>query len=461
MTSDSVLGSFRDPNGFVFKRDGVVYRQVNPAGRDAYDALLQSGLYETLVNKDLLVSHAEVEPASVEATHAYKVLLPDQVGFISYPYEWCFSQLKAAALLTLSAQRIALDHGMTLRDASAFNVQFHRGEPVLVDTLSFGPSLPGEPWVAYRQFCQHFLGPLSLMALRDTRVAQLLRANLDGIPLELTSRLLPSRSRVMLGLAIHVHAHARSQRRHGSLATTEGVRDPKPFTRTAFYGLLDSLSKCVQRLDAGHGTSAWIDYYQEGDSYSSTSLSIKEQLVRAYLTKTQPQTVWDLGANTGRFSQLASGLDADVVAFEQDHAAVDTHYNTLRRNGDARVLPLLADLLNPSPALGWAHTERDSLAARGPCDTALALALVHHLAIHNNVPFQLIAAFMQAICHSLIIEFVPKDDPKVQQMLARREDVFDRYSREEFLRAFERHFRLEAWEPLPGSKRSLYLMRAR
>jgi len=192
--SGIVASSFRDPSGFVFWQDGAIYRQINTIYKEDYDRLMTSGLHKALVEEGLIVSHEEVALQSAAPQVAYKVIRPDQVPFISYPYEWSFSQLKGAALATLRIQRKALDFGMSLKDCSAYNMQFMKGKPVFIDTLSFEKYQEGSPWVAYRQFCQHFLAPLALMSHRDSRLGQLLRIHLDGVPLDLASKLLPRRT---------------------------------------------------------------------------------------------------------------------------------------------------------------------------------------------------------------------------------------------------------------------------
>jgi len=202
---DIVPGSFRDPAGFVFRRDGQLLRQVNRLGADDYELLMGTGLYASLRERGWLVEHEETTERPMVPANAYKVLRPRAVDFVSYPYEWSFSQLQDAALLTLDAHLLALEHGMSLKDATAYNVQFAEGRPVLIDTLSFGPYREGEPWVAYRQFCQHFLAPLALMAHTDVRLNQLLRSYIDGVPLDLASRLLPGRTRWQPGLLVHIH----------------------------------------------------------------------------------------------------------------------------------------------------------------------------------------------------------------------------------------------------------------
>jgi ribosomal protein L11 methylase PrmA len=463
LTASVLPSSFRDPSGFVFTREGVLLRQVNLLWRDHYDLLMKSGLYSAMVEAGLLIPHEEVDLSLAATDGAHRVIRPELISFVSYPYEWSFSQLKDAALLTLRIQRMALDHGMSLRDASAFNVQFRAGRPVLIDTLSFEKLPEGRPWVAYRQFCQHFLAPLALAAYRDIRLAQLARVHIDGIPLDLASGLLPFRARLRLPLLLHLFLHARSQVRHEADAGVAGSsgRRTRAFTTQAFRGLIESLVKAVSRLTWRTGRSPWAGYYTEADSYTREAMEHKLELVDTFAGKTTARTAWDLGANTGRFSRIATAKGIQTVSFDLDPAAVESNYAQVVGDGETALLPLVMDLVNPSPAMGWENRERQSLLERGPTDLVMALALLHHLAIGNNVPLERLASFFADLCTWLIVEFVPKSDPKVQTLLALREDVFPDYTQEAFERAFGDRFDIQASEQVKDSERIMYLMRAR
>jgi len=418
--------------------------------REDYDHLMGSGLYEKLVRNGLMVAHTEVE---TNPESGYKTIRPEMIPFISYPYEWCFSQLKNAALITLKIQRIALDHQMVLKDASAYNIQFLRGKPVLIDTLSFAQYREGEPWIAYRQFCQHFLAPLALQAYQDVRLNQLLRIYIDGVPLDLASSLLPFRTRMKLSLAAHIHLHAKSQKHYAG-------KQPRKAKvgRLSLLGFLDSLQSSIRKLEWNPEGTEWGNYYED-TNYSSAALEQKKQVVSRFLERRKPEIVWDLGANTGVFSRLAAGAGAYTVAFDLDPAAVEKNYREMIQQKETNLLPLVLDLTNPSPGTGFENAERMSILERGPADTALALALIHHLAISNNVPLERLAAFFSKLCNSLIIEFVPKQDSQVQRLLATREDIFPGYTQENFETEFKKHFGIEEAAPIPGSERTLYLMR--
>jgi hypothetical protein len=457
MTRARVPGSFRDPSGFLFQSEGVVYRQVNPVFRDHYDLMMQSGFHRAAVDEGLLISHREVEAESFPGSAApYKILRPEQIAFISYPYEWCFSQLKDAALLTLRIQRRALEFGLSLRDASAYNVQFLRGLPVLIDSLSFEAYCEGRPWVAYQQFCKHFLAPLALMAHTHVDLRKLLRVNIDGIPLDLASRLLPGRTRIKLPLLLHVHLHARAHRKHADRPESAAKARETRVTRTALTGLLDSLEVAVRSLQWEPKGTEWADYYSD-TNYSTTALEEKKSLISGFLDEICPKSLWDLGANTGFFSRIASDLRIQTVACDVDDAAVEKNYRDCRGRGEDCLLPLVMDLTNPSPGIGWNNDERMSLFERGPADAVMALALVHHLAIGNNVPLSHIAHMFHRLCRFLIIEFVPKSDSQVQRLLANREDIFPNYDQQGFEEAFSDGFSLLERTALQDSERVLYL----
>ena len=361
-TTDAIRhpASFRDRSGFVFQHDGCILRQVNHCYRPHYDQLLASGLYDELVGANLIVPHNEASSDLSFDSQAYKVLRPAQLAFVSYLYEWSFSQLRDAALATLEIERRALAKGMTLKDASAYNIQLHEARPKLIDTLSFERYEEGRPWIAYRQFCQHFLAPLALMSRVDVRLGQLLRIHLDGIPLDLASRLLPWRSRFNLSLGLHIHAHARSQRRHAQAATS-AQKVPR-FSRRSFEAILAGLQSSLDGLKWNAAGTEWADYYEANHNYGESGLTAKERAVRELLLQVQPRTVWDLGANNGRFSRIAAQCGAEtVVAWDIDPACVDQNYRDVIKQRETAIHPLLLDLANPSPGIGWAHCERASL----------------------------------------------------------------------------------------------------
>lgn len=455
---EKVNGSFRDPSGFMFTHDGKLYRQVNTKYQAEYDLLMRSGLYDQLTKSRTLVAHQEVELALAPRPEiAYKVIQPEIVDFISYPYEWCFNQLKDAAILTLAIARRSLEFGMSLKDASAYNIQFHQGKPMFIDTLSFEKYEEGTPWVAYRQFCQHFLAPLALMTKTDVRLAQMLRLHIDGIPLDLASKLLPGSTRMNFGLATHIHFHAKSQQRYADKEVSHSEIKAR-VSKTAMSGLLDSLLSTVKSLNVKTIQTEWTDYYQN-NNYTQDSFEAKRQLVRSFIEKVQPKKVWDLGGNTGEFSRAASDLQIPTVCFDIDPGAVQQNYDLVKQNKEKFMLPLRMDLTNPSPDLGWHNAERESMQVRGPVDLVMALALIHHLAISNNVPLVDVADYFADLGDYLIIEFVPKSDSQVKRLLASRLDIFPDYTLDGFREAFKQRYVVLDEKPVEGSERTLFLMK--
>ena len=449
-------GSWRDPFGFVYRRHGILLRQVNSAAAAEWEATEGSGFLRRLQTAGLLIDH---EPApldwAADPSLVLTVIRPEPVPFISYPYEWTFGQLKAAALLTLEVQCQAMTHGLELRDASAYNVQFIGVRPVFIDTLSFRRATPGAPWIAYRQFCEHFLAPLALMSRRDIRLGGLLRDHLDGIPLDLAARLLPARTRLSLGLGSHIHLHARAQRRHADRPEAAGEAATRKMSPTRQAALHDSLVRLIGGLDWTPAGTEWADY-GTASSYDDASATAKDAVVGALIGDASPSVVWDLGANNGRYSAIAARTAGRVVALDIDPAAGERHWRDLVARGETRVLPVLQDLANPSPAIGWDGRERKSLFERAEGATLLALALVHHLAIGRNVPLPMLSATLARLGDKLIIEWVPKDDPMVRRLLATREDVFPDYTASGFEAAFSAHWRIERSMRVGETPRTIY-----
>jgi len=424
---------------------------------------VEGGLLARLEAGGELIPHEVVAlELAADPARAHAVIRPTEIAFVSYPAEWSFGMLRDAALLTLDVQAEAMAAGFTLRDASAYNVLFDGPRPVLIDHLSFEPATPGTPWPAYRQFCEHFLAPLALMARRDVRLGSLLRSHLDGIPLDLAARLLPWRSRFSPGLGPHIHLHARGQRRHadgGDAVAREAGR--ARVGRLGGEALIDSLRRTVAGLDWTPAGTEWADYADGtgADDQARAMATAKDGIVRSMLGDAGGSVVWDLGANVGRHSAIAAQLGRRVVAWDADPAAVERHYRSLRSAGSSgRVLPLLADLADPTPSVGWALRERRSMLERADADVVLALALIHHLAIGRNVPLPRIADLFASLAPDLILEWVGRDDPMVARLLATREDVFRDYDDAGFRAAFGRRFRVAEERPLPGSARTLFRM---
>jgi hypothetical protein len=448
--------SFRDPAGFVFAVNDVFYRQVNQSYAGHYDLLIRSGLYDALTGNGLLVPHTEVAENLTGSPDRYKTLLPRQIHRISYACEWSPEQLKDAALLTLHIQQIAMDHGMTLKDAPPLNIQFEQGRPIFLDTLSFEQYDPGRPWIAYRQFCECFLFPLYLHRYLRTGTGNLVTGWPEGIPAAATARLLPPKSRWNAGAWMHVflQSHVRS------LPSSRGSAGKTSFSKTKLSNLIEHLQNLINRLtitDTKNPT--WANYYSEtilGKGY----LESKERLFRQYLHGIEFSSALDLGCNDGWFSKILAEKGMPVLAVDSDWQCVNSLYIYNRENKQADILPLCVDLSNPTPASGFRNAERASFTDRARAGLVIALALIHHLSLGKNIPLPLIATwFHELTANYLIIEFVPLSDEKARQLIARKETEPDGYDIVSFELAFSRYFRVEMKDPIPGTDRILYRLK--
>jgi ribosomal protein L11 methylase PrmA len=453
--------SFRDRSGAICYSGDNVYRVVGVSYAASYDQLFQSGLYKALTEKGSLIPHEELPSdqwpiEQLLGQPVYKVLQVPRIPFISYPYEWSFQQAKEAALLTLQIQLIALEHGMTLKDASAYNIQFWKGKPVFIDTLSFEPYEEGKPWAAYRQFCTHFLAPLALISKVSIDLRRFSQLYIDGIPLDLASKLLLKKTRFSPFFQMHIHYHSKLENRYsGDVQASKKVKFN--LSKTKLAAIINHLQSGVKSLNLTISKTEWSDYYSQF-SYSDASIEHKKALVGEWTKAIAPQHTWDLGCNTGMFSEVIQPHSGQVTSFDIDYLAIEKFYQNLKTKAYTNVLPLVLDLSNPTPAIGWANKERKSFPDRGGVDLILALALIHHLSIGNNVPFIQVAEHFSILAKRLIIEFVPKHDVQSQRLLVTKPDVFDDYNQNNFEEAFERYFVIQKQQAITGTERTLYLM---
>ena len=447
--------SFRDPSGFLFYSGTKLLRQINKSYQDDYDLLFSSDLYSSLTSKKLLICHQEVLDYNVKDKRAYKIIEPEIIAFISYPYEWSFNQLKDAALLTLRIQKIALKHGMSLKDATAYNVQFHNGRPIFIDTLSFEKYEENKPWVAYKQFCQHFLAPLALMSKTDIRLNQLLKIYIDGIPLDLASKILPAKTKLNFSLLMHIHMHSIAQKKYEKKGTASKKTE---ISKKNLESIIISLKSVVSKLKKNKQDTEWAEYYTF-TNYSDKAFLNKKEIITNFVKSVKPKTVWDLGANTGEFTQIGCDYGAKCVAYDIDPLAVDANYLRVKEKKSTNLLPLVLDLLNPTPDIGWNNEERKSVKNRPHPDLIFALAIIHHIALSNNTPLSKIAKCFSELSENLIIEFVPKTDSKVKILLESREDIFSRYNENDFITDFEEYYKIIDRKNVIDSERTLFLMK--
>ncbi len=449
--------SFRDNSGFVFCEHGEIFRAITYSYKENYEHLIECGLYDYLIKENLLISHTEEVLKDKLNPDIYKIIKPKKIDFISYPYEWCFSQLKDAALTTLRIQKAALKHGMTLKDSSAYNIQFYRGKPILIDTLSFEIYNENEPWTAYNQFCKNFLAPLVLAAFCDVRLNLLLKNFIDGIPLDLSKKILGTKVFLSLGVFIHVYLHSKFQIKYSDKNESLSV-NKKWMNKDSLLRLIGNLETTVNKLRIKKDKTHWSNYYFDR-YHSKIYFDEKKEIVKTYIEKVKTKRVCDFGANDGEFSKIASAWSDVVLAFDSDHNCIEECYNHVKENNIQNLIPLVVDLSNPTPPIGWANSERMSLVERLNADLVLALAFIHHLCISNNLPFNLITEFFCKICNWLIIEFVPKSDPMVKKLLLHRKDIFESYCVEDFEREFLKYFSVIDYKKVSGTDRIIYLMK--
>ena len=447
--------SFRDPSGHIYRDGSRVLRAIHEVAARDYEHVRDAGLLDRWIGRGLLVPTREVPrtelPSDVPAVH---VVEHDPVRFVSYPYEWSFAGLKAAALLHLDLQLDALAHDVALSDASAYNVQFDGARPVFIDLLSLRPYRPGEYWVAQRQFAEQFLNPLLLRALLGVPHNAWYRGSLEGITSADLNALLSARQKLSWNVFSHVTLPARL-----AAQTAASGRPPappqRPLSKAAYHGLLTQLREWIARLSPRAAKTTWGDYDMT-HTYAADEQSRKRAAVAAFITRLKPRLVWDVGCNTGEYSELALEAGAGaVVGFEADHGACERAFAraaTLTKP----FLPLLVDAANASPSQGWNLSERPALASRGPADALIALAVAHHLAIGRNVPLDAVVSWLTAQAPAGVIEFVQKSDPTVQLMLTGREDIFSDYTEDAFRRALASRARIVHVETVSAAERRLF-----
>jgi len=444
--------SYRDPSGFIFYKDGILYRQVNQVFQKKFALFIKSGLYQKLVERKLLIPHETIHKNLTGSSDWYLTLQPEKLPFISYPYEWCFNMLKDAALLTLTIAEQAMESGMMLKDASAYNIQIYNGKMIFIDTLSFEEYDEQKPWIGYRQFCEHFFAPLSLMHYLKQPLQNLFIGFPDGIPLNIASAMLPFRSKLNLHNYLHLHLQSSVIKKNKKAS----IKD-RPFAKQKMKNLLRSLEDGIHSFSFSQTSTTWSNYYEEATQRGGYMAS-KKQIVGDWLSNLNFKTVCDAGANKGAFSELVAGQSAYVISWDADHCSINELYKNIQQKNTLNIYPLVIDLGNPSPSLGLNNEERTSFLARTKVDLTLALALIHHLTLGRNIPFTKVAELFWSITKYLVIEFVPTEDEKVKMMTLHKKDLLAIYSEINFEGSFQNYFSILNKQVISDSGRILYLM---
>ena len=453
-------GSFRDPAGYVYHLDGRVFRNVNEIARNQYEAIRDRGLISKAVVDKYLIPTVELAnrdwPAGL--SDAAYVLEHEPIPFVSYPYEWSFSQLKAAALHHLDFQLMLLERDAVLTDASAYNIQFVGTKPNIIDLLSIAPYEEGAYWLGHRQFCEQFLNPLLLRANRGVAHNAWYRGSLEGISsIELAS-LLSFWDKLSWNVFVHVILLARMDKAalKDPDAAVQKVRSSRSLSKTAFRGILQSLHKWTAKLQPKNiGETVWGEYAST-HTYSDEEADLKRQCVEKFAAKVRPKTLIDIGCNTGDYSLAAiKGGAGYVIGFDFDQKAVEIA-NSRSAANDLPFLPLWMDAANPSPDQGWMQRERGGFSTRACADAMIALAFEHHLAIAKNVPLGQVVEWLVQLAPKGIIEFVPKQDSTIQRMLALRKDIFVDYTEESFVAHLGRVAKISDTQRVSANGRTLY-----
>ncbi len=454
-----VSGSFRDREGRVYLHEGRVIRGLSTQALENFRALSQKQFFQTLEKQGKVIGSWELSPeknpltADIQAQWA-GFLEHDRVPVVSYAYEWTFSMLKAAAQLQLRLLSAALAEDWTLKDATPYNIQFINGQPVFIDLPSFEPVKPGEPWVGRRQFCEMFLFPLMLQAHKGVQFQPFLRAAIDGVSVQTADGLFGFRDRFRRGVLGNVWLQAKLDRNYSG--TSQNVRsDLKAagFNKELIKANVRKLRKVVDRLEWKDGRSEWGDY-TSFHNYSESDHAEKERFVEQCVKECQPGVLWDIGCNTGQFSRIAASHCGQVVSTDIDHLAVERLYRDEAR--PANILPLVQNVADPSPNWGWRNLERRDLQHRSQPGMVLCLALIHHVVITANVPLAEFVEWLSTLAPELVIEYVSREDDKVQTLLRNKEDRYWDYRQEFLEEQLKKYYHIRETRDLREGARRLY-----
>jgi len=444
--------SYRDVDGFLVFDKNSVTRYVQLSYAKHYDHLMGSGLYQRLVDEGLLLSHTENEKSERDEDNLYyRVLKPIFLPFINYPYEWTASQWKEVLLSYLRINLISLEYGMLLKDATPFNFTFHEGKCIFFDTLSFEIYNNGDSWIAYRQFCELMLGPASLIFFNDVTWIGMLQSNINGWSLPFISKNLNFKTWLNITLFIHIHLHAKYRKKVGKINSASGL------TKDKLSILFSMLEKSIGKWRYKKSDQQWVDYYNT-NIFSDDYVNEKKEKVIEWITSYKPKSLIDLGANIGIFSMLAVAHVQNIISIDNNHDSLEQLRISLKQKNVSKIDTVLADISQPTSGLGWQNREHTPLLERLSAEMVLSLAFLHHLCISKNIPLPFVAEmYAQMTNKYVIVEFVPKTDPNVIQMIQYRKDVFDLYNEEHFIKCFSVFFRLKDYSYSKFSTRKLYL----
>jgi hypothetical protein len=460
VTSDVEPASFRDPEATVFTQGGRVFRGLSAEAAGVHQAATDAGLLGELVDRGWLIEHWDSSlPDGVPVGVPAELIIEARaVPVVSYPYEWSFSMLRDAALLTLDVTEACFRAGFQMKDASAYNVLFDGGRPMMIDLTSFDRGFDGA-WTPYGQFCDHFLAPLLLEAHLGVPFQPYLRGRLSGIPVTELAGMFPGRRRFKPGVFSHIYLRSRIENKARHLDTEDRteLRSGMKLPVEAVIRSVQKMRGLVESLTPS-STSVWSEYENE-HSYGDSQRAIKEQFVDSTAETLAGNLAWDVGANTGAFSEILAKHFKSVVALDHDAGAVDAMYRRLRDTADSRIVPLVLDVADPSPDRGWRGKERRTLLNRATPAFATWLAVIHHICLAGEVP---VAGFLDLVADTSpdsIVEFVGPDDPMSRRLMATRKVPRPDYSRGSFLAAAEQRFTVVASTAVSPTRDLFHLRR--
>ena len=455
-------GSFRDPAGHVFIVSDRIFRGISHDSSDQFRSFLLSSFFKeragTLIVRTEEVSPEDALAAGIPAddVQAYGMWVEHELlPFISYPYEWPFEALKEAACLTLKLLAGALENGFTLKDASAYNVQFVHSRPIFMDVLSFCEYREGDPFLGYKQFCEQFLAPLCLTAFSGIDFNQWFRGRLEGLDLVEVSAALPAGSWFRPQVLMHIHLQAWAMRKLESSSDGTKQKKTRAIPRKNLVALAGGLRGFIAKLERKR-TSYWQKYTQH-NAYDDAARTDKARIAHDFVKHNKLLKLLDLGCNTGEYCNAAISAGAEqIIGVDSDCGVIDLAARAARRRAGP-VQFLYYDIANPSPNLGWRQGERTALEKRlGPLDGIFCFALVHHLVIGRNIPMEEFIAWVCGLARRGLIEFVPKTDPMVQGLLRHREDIFHDYNLESFERILKNTCTHVATHTIGATDRTIY-----
>lgn len=438
-TVSRVAASYRDPSGQVFIRGERIFRTVTDVGAKDYEYLRDSGILSELQSSGDLVESKEVtsDDLGLDAAGAIYILEHPKIDFISYPYEWPFAALKAAALFHLKLQIDLLDKNIMFSDASAYNIQFIGARPIFIDVLSLRTYKDGEYWHGHKQFCEQFLNPLLLRACCGVPHNSWFRGNPEGISTAELSQLIPARHKLSPQCLMHIVLPAWLQKKGNKKASVTS-RKLRPLPKNNLLRMLRQISNWIEKLNPPRRQRTIWDDYTLHSSYSSEQAEAKIAFISDFVSSAKPRVLADLGCNNGEYAELALANGAKkVVGLDADPGACDAAFKrACERELSLNVIQ--TDLANLSPAQGWLGLERQALGERLCADSMLALALLHHLVIGRNIPLPAVVDWLLDVAPQGVIEFVDKTDPQIARMLRFREDIFPGYDLKHLHEVLER-----------------------